>query len=67
MPARDAAAGRPFGTTRPSTEMVPACAGSRPESVDSSVVFPAPLGPTRATTLPASALRSNLDTMVTSP
>ena len=56
--AGQAEAGPPVGRrgarpARPSSEMRPAAAGTRPEMASRAVVLPAPLGPMRPVTVPA--------------
>ena len=51
---RNAAASRPVGDDRPSN-------GTSPRIADSSVVLPAPFGPTRACSVPRSTLREKFD------
>ena len=58
---------RPLLSSWPATCTVPLWRGSSPHIVESSVVLPAPFGPRMATTVPASAERSNGRTMLTCP
>src|SRR5437763_8990455 len=51
----------------PSTRTVPAVGRRKPSTVSTVVVLPAPLGPRRATTWPASAVNETPSTAVTGP
>src|SRR5512132_3914727 len=67
MPIRRFSSGSPFAGSCPNTDMSPDVRSRYPSRISTVVVLPAPFGPSRAKTSPASTVRSIPATASTSP
>jgi len=66
-PIRGRSAAASATGSRPSTRTVPASARRYPSQISMVLVFPAPLGPSTAVTVPPATVRSSPFTAVLSP